>query len=229
MWTNLSALSFDLDDTLWEVAPVLARAEGVLGDWLAQRHPRVAELHTPATSRELRQAVAEAHPERAHDLSFVRTEALRRLAIAAGSPAHVAEEAFGVFHAARNDVQPYPEVDSALGELSSRFALYALSNGNADIHRTPLARHFRLGVSAAQAGAAKPDPRIFAHLFTSAGLDPGRVLHVGDDPVTDVSGAQRAGCRTVWVNRHGGAWPDGLAPPDATVSNLAELVRLIAP
>lgn len=227
MWTDLRALSFDLDDTLWEVDPVLVRAERALSAWLAERHPRMAELHTPDASRTLRQSVAARHPERAHDLTWVRTESLRHLAREGGYPPEVADEAFGVFHAARCEVDPYPDVAPALEALARRYPLYALSNGNADIRRTPLAAHFTLGVSASDAGAAKPDRRIFDHLLALAALEPGHVLHVGDDPVTDVHGAREAGCRTIWVNRRDAEWPEHLDPPDAVVSDLDELVRLL--
>jgi len=229
MWHQLRALSFDLDDTLWEVEPVLRRAEGALDEWLKRHHPRLAALHVGADARALRSQVVLEHPERAHDMSWVRTEWLRRLAQASDHGPGVAEEAFGVFHAARNQVEPYPDVPGALAVLAGRYPLYALSNGNADIRRTALAPHFTLGVSAGEAGAAKPDPRIFAHLFARAGLRADAVVHVGDDPVTDVAGARAVGCRTVWVNRRGAAWPAHLQPPDATITRLDELVRLLEP
>jgi hypothetical protein len=34
--------------------------------------------------------------------------------------------------------------------------------------------------------------------------------------------------RTIWVNRTGAAWPSGLAAPDASVSDLAGVVALLA-
>ncbi len=228
MWNSLRALSFDLDDTLWEVEPVLERAEAVLAGWLHARYPRLAALHLEEEARAMRLVLAREHPERAHDMSWVRTEWLRRLAVASDLHPAVADEAFAVFHAARNDVHPYPEVAAVLAALAARYPLYALSNGNADIRRTPLAVHFRLGVSAGEAGAAKPDPRIFEYLFAKAGVAARDVLHVGDDPVTDVAGGRAAGCLTVWVNRCGARWPDGLAPADAEVADLHGLARLLA-
>jgi putative hydrolase of the HAD superfamily len=227
MWSPLRALSFDLDDTLWEVGPVLARAEATLGAWLAERHPRLAALHQPEPARLLRQQIIEEHPKRAHDLSFVRTESLRRLALASEVDPAVAEQAFAVFRAARNQIEPYPDVPGVLAGLAARYPLYALSNGNAEIHRTPLAAHFAFGVSPGEAGVAKPDRRIFEHLFERAGVQAADVIHVGDDPVTDVAGARAAGCRTVWVNRRGLAWPSHLQRPDAEIDDLHGLVRLL--
>ena len=201
MWAELRAVSFDLDDTLWDVEPVLVQAEAVLVAWLARHYPKLAALHTPDAARARRYAIAQAEPVRAHDLSWVRTESLRQMAGEAGYAEGAAEEAFAVFHAARHQVAPYPDVVPALATLARRYRLYALSNGNADVHRTPLASYFHGGVSARHAGAAKPDRRIFNHLLELADLEPDHVLHVGDDPVTDVGGAREAGWHTAWVNR----------------------------
>ena len=228
MWSGLRAVSFDLDDTLWEVGPVLLRAESALTDWLAERYPRLVPLHEPEAARERRLAVTRQFPQFAHDLSFVRTESLRQMAAEAGYEPAVADEAFAVFHSARNAVEPYHDVPEALARLAGRFPLFALSNGNADVRRTPLAAHFKLGISPAEAGVAKPDPGIFEHLFRRAGLAPAEVLHVGDDPVTDVAGGRGAGCRTVWVNRLGVEWPAAHARADAEVRDLHELVALLA-
>lgn len=227
MWTSTRALSFDLDDTLWNVEPVIARAESALSAWLGGRHPGLADRYGPDVARDMRRRVALTHPDRAHDLSFVRTESLRWLARDAGLPAELADEAFAVFHRARNDVVPYPDVPSALPALASRFPLYALSNGNADIRRTVLAAHFRLGVSAGEVGVAKPDPRIFRHLLDRIGCRAEEVVHIGDDPVADVAGGRGVGCRTVWINREGRPWPRELEPPDAVIGDLGELIALL--
>jgi len=40
---GVRAICFDLDNTLWEIEPVLLRAERILADWLRTRYPRVTE------------------------------------------------------------------------------------------------------------------------------------------------------------------------------------------
>ena len=47
----------------------------------------------------------------------------------------MAHEAFAVWHAARNQVEPFAEVIPALEKLKARFRLATLSNGNADLAR----------------------------------------------------------------------------------------------
>ncbi|MCX7079975.1 MAG: HAD family hydrolase, partial [Pseudomonas sp.] len=36
---TIKLITFDLDDTLWDTAPVIVSAEAVLRDWLAQQAP----------------------------------------------------------------------------------------------------------------------------------------------------------------------------------------------
>jgi FMN hydrolase / 5-amino-6-(5-phospho-D-ribitylamino)uracil phosphatase len=223
----LRAVSLDLDNTLWDTPPVLARAEAVLREWLVAHCPGIAGRFDAAALARLRLAVAGEQPERAHDLSFVRTEALRRAARAAGYDAAVAERAFAVFLAARNEIVPFDEVPAALARLAARLPLYALSNGNACVWRVGLGRHFRAAIDAAGAGAAKPDARIFARLLAVAGLAADEVLHVGDDAVADVAGARAAGLRSAWLNRGGAPWPATLLRPDYELTDLAALARLV--
>ena len=62
------------------------------------------------------------------------------------------------------------------------------------------------GVFSNEVGVAKPAPQIFAAALTELGAsDPASVLHIGDNPVADVQGAQAAGFRAALVA------PDGVS------------------
>jgi len=216
-------LSFDLDDTLWPVGPVIAAAESALLSWLRARYPCAVSGHDTESMRALRARVAERFPERGHDLTFLRHRALMELFDAAGHAASLADEALEVFFSARNRVEFYDDVRPSLTRLRSTYRLFALSNGNADLQRCGIGDFFAGHVTAIAAGAAKPDARIFARLADLAGVQPGQVLHIGDDPLADVVGATQAGMQAVWLNRTGREWPQSLAPPARTISSLAEI------
>jgi HAD superfamily hydrolase (TIGR01509 family) len=217
-------LSFDLDDTLWPVSPVIAAAESELLSWLRARYPLTLSGHGIESMRALRAAVADRYPERGHDLTFLRHRALKDLFAAAGHAESLADDAFEVFFAARNRVEFYDDVRPSLLRLRSRYRLFALSNGNADLERCGIADLFAGHVTARAAGAAKPDARIFAALLELAGVEARQVLHVGDDPLADVVGATQAGMQAVWLNRDAREWPRGLAPPPRTIATLAEII-----
>lgn len=217
-------ISLDLDDTLWPVAPVLAAAEAALLEWLKQRYPRAVHGHSIDTMRALRARIAAQFPEQSHDLTFVRRRALASQFTAAGYAESACEEALEVFLAARNRVEFFDDVRPALERLRARYRLFALSNGNADLERCGIGALFDGHVHAIAAGAAKPDARIFAALRDMAGVPAGEILHVGDDPITDVVGARQAGMQTAWLNRDARSWPVALAPPARTISSLAEIL-----
>jgi len=225
---DVQAVILDLDDTLWEVGPVIVRAEHAMLDFLAERYPRVLELHTLESMRDLRARMAIEHPAMRHDFTWLRLESLRRHAREAGYPEAMAEEVFAVFYRARNEVTLYDDVLPSLERLHSRFRLFAISNGNADLAAIGLARFFEHAIAARDAGVLKPDPRIFALLLQRAGVLAERALHAGDDVVADVEGARRAGITPVWVNRDGADWPAAASPQPLTVRSLAELATLLS-
>jgi putative hydrolase of the HAD superfamily len=218
-------LSLDLDNTLWPVGPVIAAAERAVLAWLRAHHPQAADGNDLESMRSLRADVARRFPGLQHDLTFVRRQALTEQFAAAGyADAAAAEQALDVFLHERNRVDLYDDVLPALARLKTRYRLFAVSNGNADLDRCGLGGWFEGHVTAASAGAAKPDARIFAELAAAARVGRDEILHVGDDPLADVVGATQAGIASVWLNRHARPWPAHFAPPARTIASLRELV-----
>lgn len=223
--SHIRAMTLDLDDTLWPVWPTIARAEETLQAWLAEHAPATAAwLAQPHRRQAVRAQVNEAHPDRAHDLSWLRREAIRQALLAAGDDASLADPAFEVFFEARQRVSLFEDAAPALERLSRRFAVVSLSNGNADVHRIGIGHHFKAVVTARDVGVKKPDPRIFQHAVDLLGLQPHEVLHVGDDFELDVVGAWRAGQPSAWINRGGQPRPDGA--PGASVLECRSLAAL---
>ena len=107
MLADVRAIAFDLDNTLWDVEPVLARAEAQLAAWLAAHCPRIVASLTPEDMRRARFELAQREPHNAHDVTYLRLAALSAHARAHGYAPHLAEQAFAVFLAARNQVEPY--------------------------------------------------------------------------------------------------------------------------
>jgi HAD superfamily hydrolase (TIGR01549 family) len=173
--------------------------------------------------RAWRVAVASRFPRQSHDMTFLRHRALVEQFETAGYAAGDADAAMEVFLAERNRVQVYDDVRPALLRLRKKYRLFALSNGNADLVRCGVHELFDGHVTAAAAGAAKPDARIFAHLLRDAGVNAREVLHIGDDPLADVIGATRAGLQAAWLNRDAREWPTQFAPPARTIATLAEI------
>ena len=225
MLSDIRAIAFDLDNTLWDVEPVLERAEQCLAAWLQEHCPRLALSREQM--RAAREQLARREPHNAHDLSYLRVATLTAHAREHGYDERVALDAFEVFLAARNVVEIFPDVAPALSRLRQRYALASLSNGNADLARIGLDHIFNVSLNARQIGAAKPHPRCFERLARELALDPGAIAYVGDDPQLDVAAARAAGLRTVWMNRRALPWPAELPPADLTVRDCAQLAAVL--
>jgi putative hydrolase of the HAD superfamily len=202
---QVTALTLDLDDTLWPVRPTLIAAEKVLAEWLRAHAPATARGMPPAAMIALRNEVAADPPQWAHDLSAIRLETIRRALARHGDDPALAERAFDAFLEARHAVAFYDDVLPGLERLASRYRLVAVSNGNADVARVGLARFFSGSVSARLHGVAKPDASIFRAACEAAGALPHQVLHLGDDLFADVGGALAAGLHAGWICRPDGA------------------------
>jgi putative hydrolase of the HAD superfamily len=123
----------------------------------------------------------------------------------------------------------YPEVPDALRALrGAGHRLVVVSNWDVSLHEalraTGLEPLLDGAISSAEAGAAKPDPRIFARALALAGGAADGALHAGDSLEHDVAGARAAGLRPVLVARGG---LSRSTPRDvAVIASLAELVSL---
>jgi putative hydrolase of the HAD superfamily len=226
--SRIRAISLDLDDTLWPIWPVIARAEQALQDWLRPQAPRTTALLADTERRQtLRREVQQLRPELGHDLRALRQEILRLALQRHGEDTALVAPAYEVFIAERMRVELYDDARPALAWLAQRFPVVAVSNGNADVHRIGLGMYFHARLSAQEYGVGKPDPRIFHAAAYAAGVEPHEVLHVGDDAALDVVGALKAGLQTVWVNRASQDWSHEEHRPHATVSDMSQLCALL--
>ena len=132
----------------------------------------------------------------------------------------------------------FPDAAPALRELHARGVRVVVAS-NWDCSLPDVLRDAGLldlvdGVAtSAEAGARKPDRRLFEAALRVAGAAPERTIHVGDSPSNDVAGAAAAGIRAVLLRRGGerlDAVPrdaDARAVAAAEIATLADLARVI--
>jgi len=219
------AILFDLDDTLWPIAPTILQAEETLFAWLREHAPRVAERFTIDTLRQARLEMLAQRPELNLDLGKLRRAGLLAAFEHAGEDPAKVEHAMTQFFAARNAVIPFDDVVPGLIRLRDRVLIGSISNGNADLRTIGLSHHFKVSVAAHELGVAKPDAAIFLAACRELGVAPEEAVYVGDDVLLDVQGAQRAGLRAVWMNRTGSnKHLEHEVVPDAIVRDFDELL-----
>ncbi len=201
---TLTTLSFDLDDTVWDPRPALIAADKAQWQYLSARFPSLVAHFTKDQVLGCRKEVISAAPNIVGDVTALRIEVMERLLRSLGIPNKTAtveaQAAFSAFMAHRNDVRLFDDAIPILSGLAQEFLLVAITNGNADVHKTPLAPYFELAFRADEVGSAKPDAKIFEIAMKAAGCSAGEMIHIGDSLETDVSGALNAGIEPIWFN-----------------------------
>jgi HAD superfamily hydrolase (TIGR01549 family) len=129
----------------------------------------------------------------------------------------------------------YPDVVPCLEALDGRFRLGVIANQPSSVRRAMerdgLTRFFEVWGVSDDLGLQKPDPKLFTHVLSTAGVEPARTAMIGDRLDYDVRPAKETGMRAVWVLR--GEAPDHptasqLAEADAAVRDLAEIPDVLA-
>ena len=208
---SIRLITFDLDDTLWSVKPVIIAADTTLRAWLAEHATRL-EVLTVERLQQLRAEVVQLQPHLDRQVSELRYQVLRRALLQSGyapiEAQEIAEQAFQVFLAARQNVELF-------------------SNGNADVRRVGLGEYFSFALNADMLGMAKPEPQVFLTALARAQVPAAQSVHIGDHPQDDVFGAQQVGMRTVWFNPERSIWT-GEREPDAQISQISQLPDVLS-
>jgi HAD superfamily hydrolase (TIGR01549 family) len=219
-------VSFDLDGTLWDFAPMMDGALAAALASLERHHPELAGRLTVADLHRHRELVGR---EMHGTLEDLRRESMRRALRSLGrDDPRLAEWLADELLAARAEVVGvHSDVEPVVDELVARgHVVGAITNGNFPFERLPLARRFAFVVHAEHVGELKPGAGPFRRAVEVAGRDPRRWVHVGDELVTDVEGAQAFGMLAVWLNRGGAPVPAG-AHPDGQIASLHELPDMV--
>jgi len=227
----IKLLTFDLDDTLWPCMITIMRTEELLHQWFSKHHPDIVQRYSIKQLRHKRQQLAQAHQHIAHNLTALRKKSFLDLAAEMRySPEQEQQfihDAFELYTQERNRVSLYDDVIPTLEILNKHYQIAAVSNGNADIYRIGLGHLFTFSWSAADAGQQKPHPIVFNSLMAKYQLHPDEIIHIGDDPLTDIVGAQRSGIRAIWLNRGHNPWPVKLKSPFIEINQLNQLPAVL--
>jgi 2-haloacid dehalogenase len=152
--------------------------------------------------------------------------ALRRQLVLAGRDGRDAEPALQRLAS----MPAYPEARAALERLAAGGArLGVLTQSSAEaaeqvLGAAGLREALETVISADDAGAFKPDPRVYRLALQRVGGPAWLVAAHW----WDVAGAARAGLRTAWVSRHDRVYPDAGPAPDVRAADLLEAAEAIA-
>lgn len=229
----IAALTFDLDDTLYDNRPVIRRTEQETLAFMQRYHASLQHF-TLADFQRVRAVLREKDPEIYHDVTEWRRRAVEQIMLEAGlSPHEAAEgarESMLNFAAWRSRIEVPQENHDALKRLAQKWPLVAITNGNAEPHLFGLGDYFQFVLRAGPHGRSKPYSDMYHLAAQKLGVAPGEILHVGDDLTTDVAGAIRSGVQACWINLLDGDLmqiEDSRLLPHLEISQLASLTSLI--
>ena len=125
----------------------------------------------------------------------------------------------------------YEETLRILDELKGEYQLLLLTNGSPELQNTKLTitpelvPYFDQIVISGAFGRGKPDVTIFEHALSLMNINSDEAIMVGDNLMTDILGASRAGMKSVWINRHQKERNEVV--PTYEISHLEELFSIL--
>lgn len=129
-----------------------------------------------------------------------------------------------------SQMPPFPEVLESLATLKNMgFKLCIVSNTDDEIiagNVAQLGGHIDRVITAQQARAYKPDPRLFDYAHAQLGVRRDQVVHICASPALDHAAARDMHFRCVWVDRGTGRQLLADYRPDAIVHSLDQVVPL---
>ncbi|PWC11767.1 5-amino-6-(5-phospho-D-ribitylamino)uracil phosphatase YigB [Brenneria roseae subsp. americana] len=230
---QIRAITFDLDDTLYDNYEVIRRTERESVCFLQQYHPALRDFQA-ADFQNLRNELRAREPEIYHDVTEWRRRTVEQVMLNVGLPADEAtagaKAAMENFARWRSQIEVTEETHRTLAALAEHLPLAAITNGNAEPHLFGLDHYFTFILRAGPDGRAKPFDDMYHLAAAKLGLSLDQILHVGDDLITDVAGAVRCGMQACWINlREGNLMQigDTRLLPHIEISRLASLTALL--
>ncbi|MEL6392525.1 MAG: YjjG family noncanonical pyrimidine nucleotidase [Bacteroidota bacterium] len=124
-----------------------------------------------------------------------------------------------------------PGAEQTLQALRPHYRMGLITNGLSEVQRprlknTRLDDFFDFVLISDEVGVAKPEGAFFDLAFAEMkGARPEEALVIGDNPVSDIMGAQLYGCASCWMDLGNGKSPERDA--DFTVRELRELESIL--
>jgi len=222
---SLELVSFDADQTLFDFHRTMGEALQEVSNFLAQEYHLAI---SPELLKSTRDKICMAHKGRAVDMLTIRRMSFSEVVAGHRKKNDIVEGAMQVFKEIRyGRVYLYPNVAEVIENISKKYTLALITNGNSNPELANLEGLFDYILLGEKFTFKKPDPRIFRELFKRASIsDPSRVCHVGDSLKNDVRGANSVGSVSVWFN------PDRLPnntniAPTYEIRSMVELPNLL--
>jgi putative hydrolase of the HAD superfamily len=224
------AISFDLDDTLYDNHPIIKKAEKDFILYLNETYPELSELTTHQWNLYKKHVLRE-NPNLINDVSLWRLKILQRIMVIFGITEYkaikYAQIALAEFLRLRSDFKAPAESIALLEKLSQNYPVIAITNGNVDAKQIGLHDKFKFILKAGGHLKAKPQVDLFEEAAKRLDIQVSEILHIGDHLISDVFGAQNNNAQAIWLNEHNAPLNSARLLPTVEITQLQQLYFLI--
>ena len=225
---KIKLITFDLDDTLWDNYPTIIKAERETRKWIEGEVGKI-EWGDFNDFLSLRDQLIKDDKSIAWDISKLRKEIFRKKLSHVTSEKYrdnIVDKAFEIFISKRHDVKFFDGVKNAIRDLSKKYILGVLTNGNANIYKFDIGEYFEFSISSLEAKDSKPNRAHFDMALTKVkDITFDNMLHIGDHQINDMYAANKLGIDCLWFNINNG-WEQRFEKPDE-FSDWNKLLRVI--
>jgi HAD superfamily hydrolase (TIGR01549 family) len=197
----IHAITFDLDDTLYENTSVIVEAERSLVELMHKQYPATKHVNK-GFWRTQQKAHVLANPLLRNDMGELRRLSLEsgfmELGLSGNELNAATNTCFEHFYFQRSNFTLNKNTHSLLKMLSDKLPLVAITNGNVDLQQIGLEVYFSACFKASVQLPMKPNKAMFEAAQIHLKVPHENILHVGDNLPKDIYGALRAGYQTAW-------------------------------
>lgn len=230
---KLSAIFFDIDDTLYSTSEFARRARTNSMDAMIAAGLR---MDGDSLLAELDEVIAEFSSNYGNHfdklLSRVPADAIRGL-----NPAMLVAAAVVAYHDTKvRELAAYPDAVELLKDLSRAVPIVGVITAGPAIKQAEkiVRLHIRQYLSpnaifiSDQIGISKPNPKLYSRACQSVGVKPAEAMYVGDNPPNDIDPVKSVGMIAV-LHRRSGKYMAvaGKAKPDYEISSFAQLREIL--
>ena len=214
---NIKMITFDLDDTLWDNMPTITKAEFETRKWIEDQVGKV-EWGDFNGFIKIREELIKNDPSVQWDISKLRKEIFRIKLLHIEPESYrnrIVENAFDLFMLKRHEIELFDDVEVVIKDLSKKYTLGVLTNGNADIYKFDIGKYFHFSISSLEAKNSKPHRAHFDEAIKQVNdVSFENMLHIGDHQIHDILGAFNLGIDTLWFNNNNSEWDQDFQKPD---------------
>lgn len=226
---NITHIFFDLDHTLWdyESNSILALKE-LVSHFEIDNHVTSEEFLKTyhKINEKLWHKFNNGQIDREHIKQYRFPQVLRKLNVFIDHKPEDLHEFFMTNCSNRSEVMP--ETHETLTYLKEKYPMAIITNGFSEaqypkMKASNLNQYFSEMIISNEVGCRKPEKEIFDLSMKRLGAKPETSVMIGDNPKTDIRGAEQAGMKAIFYNPTG----NRKSVTEWEIQSLGELVRIL--